>query len=83
MSARSCYMSVAYEPARSAGSEPLHVTCCVRKKSARAREGGDSVGAGGRTAPLRDRAGFGGGPFPLFADARPLSPSQPFSQSTC
>ena len=62
---------------------PLHVSCLARKKSARAREGGDSVGAVGRTAPLRDWAGFGGGPFPLFADARPLSPSKPFSQSKC
>ena len=83
MPSRSRYTSVAQKPARSACSEPLHVTCCVRKKSARAREGGDSVGGRGRTAPLRDRAGFGGGPFPLFADARPLFPSQPFSQSKC
>ena len=36
------------------------------RRAARAREGGDSVGAVGRTAPLGDWAGFGGGPFPLL-----------------
>ena len=36
------------------------------RRSARAREGGDSVGAVGRTAPLGGWAGFGGGPFPLL-----------------
>ena len=64
----------------------LHVTFCLpERREARAREGGDFCGGPGgedRTA-RRGWAGSGGGLFPLFADARPLPPSKPFSQSKC
>ena len=65
-------------PARS-----RYMSVVLPERRARVREGGDSVGTVGRTAPLGGLGWVRGRAFSSFADARPLSPSKPFSQSKC
>ena len=63
-----------------------HATChfCLPERRELSERGRGLRGdRGGRTAPLGGWSGSGGGLFPSFADARPLFPSKPFSQSKC
>ena len=63
-----------------------HATChfCLPERRELERErAGTPWGPWGAYRAARGMGWSGGGLFPSFADARPLFPSKPFSQSKC